>query len=339
MQYTKLPHSDIEVSKICLGGMSFGQKMEGWHQWVIGADESKAVIARAIEQGINFIDTANVYAKGTSETIIGQALKELGIPREKVVLASKVFFNKGGSSAQAIHREIDGSLRRLGTDYLDLYILHRFDYNTPIEETLSALHELVKSGKVRTIGASEMYAYQFHHMIHACAQNGWTPFSTMQCHYNLLYREDERELLPLCRDYGILPTPYSPLASGHLARATWDSPSVRSTSDQTMKGKYDPGKDLDLPIIARVQELAERYERPMSQIALAWHWARHDAAPIVGCSKPERVDQAVAALSIQLSEEDLAYLEEPYQPHNLVGPLARPNEKGLAGSSRHPEQK
>ncbi|MBZ8177572.1 aldo/keto reductase [Corynebacterium poyangense] len=339
MLYTRLPNTDIEVSKICLGGMSFGEKVSDWHQWIIGQKETTTVIERAFELGINFIDTANVYAHGTSEKLIGQAIKELGINREKIVLASKVFFNEGGSSANAIHREIEGSLKRLGVDYLDLYILHRFDYNTPIEETLAALHQLVKSGKVRAIGASEMYAYQFHHMIHALEQNGWTPFSTMQCHYNLLYREDERELLPLCDEYGILPTPYSPLASGHLTRPQWNSGSVRSKTDNTMKNKYDAGKNLDQPVIERVKILSDRYGIPMSQVALAWQWSHRAASPIVGCSKPERVDQAVAALNLNLSKEDITYLEEPYQAHNVVGPASRPGEKPNAGSHKNTETK
>lgn len=332
MLYVTLPHTSLKVSKICLGGMSFGEKSSDWHQWVVDQKETTAVIGRAVELGINFIDTANAYAHGTSEEFIGKAIKELGVDREKLVLASKVFFNEGGCSASAVRREIEGTLKRLRTDYLDLYIVHRFDYATPIEETLEALHRLVINGKVKAIGASEMYAYQFHQMIHACERNGWTPFSTMQCHYNLLYREDERELLPLCEQYAILPTPYSPLASGHLARARWDSDSIRSVTDETMKSKYDRGRSLDQPIVERVSLLAERYGVPMSHVALAWQWVRRDAVPIVGCSKPERVDQAVAALNLCLSEEDTAYLEECYQAHPLVGPAARPGENPHAGS-------
>lgn len=339
MKYTQLPQTDIKISNLCLGGMSFGKVTPDWHQWVIDQDTTTDIIGGALEQGINFIDTANVYAHGSSEEFIGQALKKLGVARDKVVLASKVFFNQGGSSAQAIYREIAGTLKRLGTDYLDLYILHRFDYNTPIEETLEALDQLVQDGKVRALGASEMYAYQFHHMIHAAKENGWTPFSTMQCHYNLLYREDERELLPLCDEYGILPTPYSPLASGHLARPQWDSDSARSTTDATMKNKYDHARALDEPIVKRVKEVAERLAVPMSQVALAWHWAHRDSVPIVGCSKVKRVDDAVAALDVQLSAEDVSYLEQPYEAHNIVGPAARPGEKANAGCDRSPDKK
>lgn len=336
MLYTSLPHTDITISKLCLGGTSFGEAGNGWHEWVIDQEATIQVIRRALECGINFVDTANVYAHGTSEEFIGNALKKLGVAREEVVLASKVFFNEGGSSASAIKREIEQTLTRLGTDYLDLYILHRFDYKTPIEETLEALYRLVVDGKVRAIGASEMYAYQFHKMIHTIELNDWTPFSTMQCHYNLLYREDERELLPLCDDRGILPTPYSPLASGHLTRPQWESDSVRSVTDNTMRSKYDASRGIDEPIVERVALLAQRYAVPMAHVALAWQWAHRDACPIVGCSKPSRVDDAIAPLELRLMVEDIAYLEEPYRAHSLVGPASRPGEEPNAGSHRSP---
>ena len=333
MKYAKLGHSGIEVSRICLGGMSFGAPSTDFHQWTVGPDETRAVIGRALELGINFIDTANCYAHGTSEEYIGAALRDLGVARERVVLASKVFFNEGGLSREAIEREIDGTLRRLGTDYLDLYIIHRFDYATPMEETMEALDGLVGAGKVRALGASAMYAYQLHNMQVAAVQNGWTPFTSMQCHYNLLYREDERETIPVCRQFGMALTPYSPLASGHLCRPTWDSASKRSTTDVTMRNKYDADRERDMPIVARVAELAEKHGVPMSRIALAWHWARGVEAPIVGCSKPARVDDAVAALDVSLTPEEVAYLEEPYTAHELVGPAARPGEKPLAGTT------
>ena len=207
MQYTTLGHSGIEVSRVCLGGMSFGAPSVDFHQWTIGPEETLAVIKRALDLGVSFIDTANCYAHGTSEEYIGAALRGLGVPRDKVVLASKVFFNDGGLSRGAIRREIDGTLERLGTDYLDLYIIHRFDYDTPIEETMEALDGLVRAGKVRAIGASAMYAYQLHNMQVTAEQNGWTKFTSMQCHYNLLYREDEREMIPVCRQYGMALTP------------------------------------------------------------------------------------------------------------------------------------
>ena len=333
MQYATLGHSGIRVSRICLGGMSFGEASPDFHQWTIDAEGTRAVIKRALELGINFIDTANCYAFGTSEEYIGRALRELGVPREDVVLASKVFFNEGHLSRAAIVREIDGTLGRLGTDYLDLYIIHRFDYSTPIEETMGALDELVRAGKVRAIGASAMYGYQLHNMQLAAEQNGWAQFTSMQNHYNLLYREDERELVPVCRQFDMALTPYSPLASGHLCRRGWDSDSRRSMTDATMRDKYDHDRVKDEPIIERVAELAERRGVPMSRIALAWQWARGVEAPIVGCSKPERVDDAVAALDVRLSEDEVAWLEEPYTAHELVGPNARPGEKPLAGTT------
>lgn len=334
MQYATLGHSGIEVSRVCLGGMSFGEITEGHgHQWLIDKDGTREVIKRALDQGINFIDTANCYAEGTSERYIGQALSDLGVARDQVVLASKVFFNEGCLSRAAIEREIDGTLERLGTDYLDLYIIHRFDYTTPIEETMEALDSLVREGKVRALGASEMYAYQLHNMQVVAEQHGWTKFTSMQCHYNLLYREDERELIPVCRQFDMALTPYSPLASGHLARPTWDSDSTRSRTDTVMVNKYDGARDNDMAIVARVAEVAERHGVPMAQVALAWHRARGVEAPIVGCSRPQRVDEAVAALDVELSAEELDYMEEPYLAHELVGPLARPGEKPLAGTT------
>ncbi|MDO4913090.1 MAG: aldo/keto reductase [Bifidobacteriaceae bacterium] len=333
MKYFKLANSDVTVSQLMLGGMSFGDSSNNMHQWTVDQDTTTEIIKKAFDLGLNTIDTANVYANGTSEEFIGNSLRKLNIPREQITLASKVFFNDGALSATAIHREIDGTLQRLQTDYLDLYIIHRFDYNTPIEETMQALHELVTAGKVRAIGASEMYAYQFHNMQVAAEQNGWTKFSTMQCHYNLLYRESEREMLPVARQYDVLPTPYSPLASGHLTRATWDSQSKRSTTDVIMHSKYDAMKAQDMPIVERVATVAQRLNRPMAEVALAWQWAHGASSPIVGCSSPERVEQAVSATTLQLSDEDIAFMEEPYTAHELVGPLARPGEKTLAGTT------
>ncbi len=333
MTYTTLGHSGIKISRLCLGGMSFGAPSADFHQWTIGPEETRAVIARALELSVNFIDTANCYAHGTSEEYIGAALRELGIPRDQVVLASKVFFNEGGLSREAINREIDGTLQRLGTDYLDLYIIHRFDYETPMEETMEALDGLVRAGKVRALGASAMYAYQLHNMQVVAEKNGWTPFTSMQCHYNLLYREDEREMIPVCRQYDMALTPYSPLASGHLCRPTWESDSARSRTDVVVRNKYDADRERDMPIVERVAELAEKHDVPMSRIALAWHWARGVEAPIVGCSSPARVDDAVAALDVVLTAEEVAYLEEPYVAHELVGPAARPGEKPLAGTT------
>lgn len=313
--------------------MSFGRVFPDFHQWVIDQPSTQAVMARALELGVNFIDTANTYARGTSEEYIGTSLKRLGVSRNKVVLASKVFFNEGRLGRDAILREIDSTLRRLQTDYLDLYIIHRFDCDHPIEETLEALDSLVRAGKVRALGASEMYACQLYDMQVCAAQHGWTQFSSMQLHYNLLYREDEREMIPVCREYGMALTPYSPLASGHLTRPQWDSDSVRSKMDGVVREKYDAAKANDLEVVARVAELAERRGVPMVDVALAWHWARGITAPIVGCSRPSRVDDAVRAMGLELSEDEVAFLEEPYRAHELVGPLARPGERALAGTT------
>lgn len=332
MQYFDLGESGVKTSQLMLGGMSFGRVSADFHQWTVDQETTTEIIARALELGLNTIDTANVYAHGTSEEFIGAALRELKVPRDQVVLASKVFFNEGALSAAAIRREIEGSLTRLGTDYLDLYIIHRFDYGTPMEETMQALDKLVQAGKVRALGASEMYAYQYHNMQQIAVDNRWTKFSTMQCHYNLLYRESEREMLPVVRQFGAIPTPYSPLASGHLTRSTWDSHSSRSTTDVTMRSKYDAAKAQDMPIITRVAHIADKLGVPMAQVALAWHWAHGQSAPIVGCSTPQRVEQAVAATDLTLSAEDITFMEEPYTAHELVGPLARPDEKVLAGT-------
>lgn len=332
MEYATLGWSGIKVSKVCLGGMSFGEASPDFHQWTLGPEDTENVIGHAFEQGINFIDTANCYSFGTSEEYIGRALKRLDIPRDRVVLASKVYFNDGKLSADAIRKEIDGTLRRLGTEYLDLYIIHRFDYDTPMEETMEALDGLVRAGKVRALGASEMYAYQFHNLQHVAEQNGWTKFTSMQCHYNLLYRENEREMIPVCRQFGMALTPYSPMASGHLCRPTWESTSKRATTDVMMRGKYDADRRRDMPIVERVAEVAKQHEIPMARVALAWHWARGVESPIVGCSKPERVDDAAAALEVRLTPDEIAYLEEPYVAHELVGPLARPGERPLAGT-------
>ena len=333
MEYAKLGHSGIEVSRICLGGMSFGEPSPKFHQWTLPEDETRAVIKRAIDQGINFIDTANIYGFGTSEEYIGRALKKLGIPRDKVVLASKVFFNEGRLSREAILREIDGTLKRLGTDYLDLYIIHRFDYGTPIEETMEALDCLVRAGKVRALGASEMYAYQLHNMQVVAERNGWTKFTSLQPHHNLLYRENEREMFPVCRQFDMAITPYSPLASGHLCRREWTWDSKRSETDAVVRSKYDLAREQDQPIIERVVEVAERHGVPMAHVALAWQWACGIESPLVGCSKPSRVDDAVAALDVKLDQDEIDYLEEPYTAHELVGPIGRPGEKPLAGTT------
>ena len=319
MEYTKLGNTDIDISKICDGCMIFG-KPGTMHDWTLDAAESEKVVKHALDLGINFFDTANGYSKGTSEQYLGQAIKK-NIARDQVVIASKVYFNSGRLSAAAIHREIDGTLKRLGTDYLDLYIIHRFDYETPIEETMEALNGLIKAGKVRAIGASAMYGYQFYNMQLAARDHGWAQFQSMENHYNLLYREDERELIPICKQMGVSLMPYSPLAGGHLTHPGWHTDSLRSKTDRVLAGKYDDYEQQDLLIIQRVEELAKRYGVKMAQIALAWHWAKGVASPIVGGTKTSHLDDAVKALDVKLTPADIAYLEEPYTPHKIVGAI------------------
>lgn len=319
MDYTKLGNTDIEISKICVGCMSFG-KAGTMHNWTLDEEQTENVVKHALDLGINFFDTANGYSVGTSEEYLGRALKK-NAPRDKVVIASKVYFNPGRLSSEAIHREIDGTLKRLGMDYLDLYIIHRFDYGTPIEETMEALNDLVKMGKVRALGASAMYGYQFYNMQLAARDNGWAPFQAMENHYNLLYREDERELIPICHQMGVSLMPYSPLAAGHLTRPTWNTDTLRSHTDRVAMGKYDRTEEQDMHIVSRVAELAERYAVKMQQIALAWHWAKGVASPIVGATKARYLDDAAGALSVKLTAEDIAYLEEPYVPHRIVGAI------------------
>ncbi|MBR1706524.1 MAG: aldo/keto reductase [Bacteroidales bacterium] len=322
MKYTTLGDTGIKVSRICVGCMSYGKASEDFHQWTLGPEDTQAMVAHAIDLGVNFFDTANIYSFGTSEEYLGKALKNIGIARDKVVIASKVFFNEGCLSRKAILREIDGTLQRLGTDYLDLYQIHRFDYGTPVGETMEALDSLVKAGKVRAIGASAMYGYQFHNMQICAGQNGWTRFSTMQNHYNLMYREDERELIPVCKQYGVSLIPYSPLAGGHLTHRGWESGTARSNTDKTIRNKYDHAKENDLQIIDRVGELADRRGVTMTEIALAWVLAKGAASPIVGATKVPHFDEAVRSVDLELSAEEMAFLEEPYRAHEIVGALS-----------------
>ena len=319
MEYTKLGKTEIQVSKVCVGCMSFG-KAGTMHDWTLDEAETENVVKDALSLGINFFDTANGYSAGTSEEYLGRALKK-NIARDEVVIASKVYFNPGRLSAGAIHREIDGTLKRLGTDYLDLYIIHRFDYETPIEETMEALNDLVKAGKVRALGASAMYGYQFYNMQLVAKEHGWARFEAMENHYNLLYREDERELIPICKQMGVSLMPYSPLAAGHLTRPQWNTDTLRSKTDRVAMGKYDRTEEQDLEIVRRVHELALKYNVKMQQIALAWHWAKGVSAPIIGATKAAHLDDAAKALDVKLTPEDISYLEEPYVPHRIVGAI------------------
>jgi aryl-alcohol dehydrogenase (NADP+) len=321
VKYLKLGSTGLDVSPICLGCMSFGASDRGNHTWSLDEEHSRPFIRRAVEAGINFFDTANVYSAGSSEEIVGRALNEFA-SRDEIVLATKVHGvmrqgpNGGGLSRKAIFHEIDNSLRRLGTDYVDLYQIHRWDRKTPIEETLEALHDVVKAGKARYIGASSMYAWQFSKALYTSEKHGWTRFATMQNHYNLLYREEEREMLPLCTDQGIGVIPWSPLARGRLTR-DWDEDTARSETDEFGKRLYG---DNDREIVDRVAEIAKEHGVSRAQIALAW-LLRNPAvtSPIVGTTKPHHLDDALAALEIELTDEQVARLEEPYTPHEVAG--------------------
>lgn len=320
MQYTTLGNSGIKVSKFCLGCMSFGDPASNMHAWTLDPDASEAIIKHALDLGINFFDTANCYSAGTSEEYLGRAIRR-GAARDKVVLASKVYFNEGKLSKTAIAREIEGTLKRLGTDYLDLYIIHRFDSSTPIEETMQALDSLVKAGKVRALGASAMYGYQFYNMQLCARDNGFTPFVSMQNHYNPLYREDERELIPICKQMNVALTPYSPLAAGRAARPNWEADTLRSKTDKVAHGKYDSTEEQDKKIAARIRETAEKYGVSMTAVTFAWHFAKGVASPIIGATKEKYLDDAVSAFDVNLTQEDIAYIDEPYIPHKIVGAL------------------
>ncbi len=320
MQYIKLGSSDLNVSRICVGGMSFGKPSSDFHEWTLEQEDTNKMIKCALDLGINFFDTANQYSNGTSEEYLGKAIKKY-VKREDAIIATKVYFNEGKLSKNAINREIDLSLKRLGTDYVDLYIIHRFDYSTPIEETMEALHNLVKCGKVRALGASAMYGYQFHNMQECADKNGFTKFVSMQNHYNLLYREDERELIPVCKQYGVSLTPYSPLAAGRLSRLEWFSDSKRSATDKVAISKYDNTKEQDYEITKQVHLLAQKYEVSMSQIAIAWQYAKGVASPIVGATKIQNLQDVVKAQDLTLTLEDIKLLEKFYIPHKVRGAL------------------
>jgi aryl-alcohol dehydrogenase-like predicted oxidoreductase len=324
MEYTKLGNSGLDVSRICLGCMGFGDAKNWVHPWVLDEENSRPIIKKAIELGINFFDTANVYSLGASEEILGKALKDYA-NRDEIVIATKVHGkmhdgpNGSGLSRKAIISEIDKSLKRLGTDYVDFYIIHRWDYNTPIEETMEALHDVVKAGKARYIGASAMYAWQFQKALHTAEKNGWTKFVSMQNHLNLIYREEEREMLPLCIEEKIGVTPYSPLASGRLTR-DWSETTHRFETDRIQKTKYDATANTDQLVVKRVAEIAEKHGVSRVQIALAWLLQKKPVtAPIIGATKITHLEEAVAALSVTLTPEEVAFLEDPYVPHSIVG--------------------
>ena len=324
MDYVKFGNTGLDVSPLCLGTMGFGDPNSGFHEWVLEEDDSREVIKKALDLGINFFDTANVYSYGASEEIVGRALNDFA-PRDEIVVATKLYSkmkqrpNSGGLSRKAIFYQVEQSLKRLQMDYIDLYIIHRWDYHTPIEETMKALHDLVVSGKVRYIGASAMYAWQFAKAQAVAEKNGWTKFVSMQNHLNLLYREEEREMMPLCADQKIAVTPYSPLAAGRLTR-DWGAETKRYVTDKTANQKYDKTMEQDREIVARVAQIADKHQSKRAQIALAWLLQKEQVvAPIIGATKESHLLDALPALDLKLTAEEIAYLEEPYLPHAVVG--------------------
>ena len=324
MDYRRLGTTGLEVSRICLGCMSYGDAKRGNHEWTLDEATSRPFIKQALDAGINFFDTANVYSEGTSEEIVGRALKDFA-KRDDVVIATKVHGrmrpgpNGAGLSRRAIMAEIDNSLRRLGTDYVDLYQIHRWDPETPIEETLEALHDVVKAGKARYIGASSMFAWQFAKALYLQKANGWARFVTMQDHLNLMYREEEREMLPLCSAEGVGLIPWSPLARGKLTR-DWDEGSQRNDTDGMIKRMYTATEAADRKVVEAVAQVAQRLGLPRAQVALAWLLQKDGVtAPIVGATKPQHLTDAVAAVEVKLSAEDVAALEAPYVPHEIAG--------------------
>lgn len=325
MEYIRLGSTGMKVSRICLGCMGFGDATRWIHKWVLNEENSRPIIKKALELGINFFDTANVYSIGTSEEILGRALKDFA-RRDEVVIATKVHGkmreepNGGGLSRKAILNEIDASLKRLETDYVDLYQIHRWDYETPIEETMEALNDIVRAGKARYIGASAMWAWQFQKALYVAEKHGWTRFISMQNHLNLIYREEEREMLPLCREEKIGVIPYSPLASGRLTRDWSSETTLRAETDQIAKGKYDSTSETDQRVVVRVAELAKKHEVPRAHIAIAWLLQKVPVtAPIIGATKISHLEESVNALSVKLTQEEMAYLEEPYVPHPIMG--------------------
>ena len=324
MDYVKFGNTGLDVSPLCLGTMGFGDPNSGFHEWVLEEDDSREVIKKALDLGINFFDTANVYSYGASEEIVGRALNDFA-PRDEIVVATKLYSkmkqrpNSGGLSRKAIFYQVEQSLKRLQMDYIDLYIIHRWDYHTPIEETMKALHDLVVSGKVRYIGASAIYAWQFAKAQAVAEKNGWTKFVSMQNHLNLLYREEEREMMPLCADQKIAVTPYSPLAAGRLTR-DWGAETKRYLTDKTANQKYDKTMEQDREIVARVAQIADKHHSKRAQIALAWLLQKEQVvAPIIGATKESHLLDALPALDLKLTAEEIAYLEEPYLPHAVVG--------------------
>ena len=322
MKYLKLGNTDLNVSRICLGCMTYGEPDRGNHAWTLPEESSRPLLKQALDAGINFFDTANSYSDGSSEEIVGRALRDFA-RRDEVVLATKVYFPmsnlESGLSRAKIMQSIDDSLQRLGTDYVDLLQIHRWDYETPLEETLEALHEVVKAGKARYIGASSMYAWQFAKALYTADLHGWTRFVSMQDQYNLIQREEEREMLPLCAAEGIAVLPWSPLARGRLTRP-WGETTARLVSDQVGKNLYDETEGIDAIIAERVASIAQERGVSRAQIALAWLLSKPVvSAPIIGASRHEHLEDAVAAVDLELTPEEIAELETAYVPHHVTG--------------------
>ena len=326
MEYVTLGTTDLKVSKICLGCMSFGQKTKMW-PWTLDQEKTDQMIKRALDLGINFFDTANCYADGTSETFIGNSFKKFVKNRKDIVVATKVRWNEGQLSKEAILREIDGSLKRLQMDYIDLYIIHRWDYDHPIEETMEALHECVKQKKVRYLGCSSIFPYQLEKANMIARKNGWTPFVSIQNHYNLLYREEEREMMQLLEEEKMVMTPYSVLAAGRLCRLP-EEQTERSKDDTNSNFKYDHCKEVDKVVIKRVKEVADKLKLSMTLVSLGWIFSKKlIASALLGFTKIEQLEEAVKGVKVKLTEEDIKYLEECYVPHKLVGPMSKPEKK------------
>ena len=324
MEYVQLGKSDLKVSKICLGCMSFGEKTKTW-PWTLDQEKTDEIIKKALDLGINFFDTANCYANGTSDVFIGNSFKKFVKDRKDIVVATKVRWNEGQLSKEAILREIDGSLKRLQMDYIDLYIIHRWDYEHPIEETMEALNELVKNKKVRYLGCSSIFPYQLLKANMIARKNGWAEFISIQNHYNLIYREEEREMMQLLEEEKMVMTPYSAMAAGRLCRLPTEEETLRYKDDPNAVFKYGQSKDIDLPVIKRVKEVADKMKISMALVALAWIYSKPlVVSPVLGFTKIPQLEEAFKVFSIKLDPEDIKYLEELYVPHPVKGPMKKP---------------
>ncbi|MBQ6478850.1 MAG: aldo/keto reductase [Erysipelotrichaceae bacterium] len=315
MEYIKLKNSDLTVSRLCLGCMSFGEPERGQYQWTLNYEDSERIILKAHEYGINFFDTSNNYSNGSSEEYLGRAIKHF--KRNEIVITTKCYFNEGKLSPEAIHREVANSLRRLDTDYIDILVLHRFDYDTPVEDTLKALNEEVRTGHIHYYGASAMYGYQFAEYCYKAKERGYQPFTTLQNHYSPIYREDERDLIPVAKQFNVARTSFAPFAAGRLARKDWAADSSRYQLDSKEGTRYDKTEEMDKAIAARVYDLSLKYNCSMTNICLAWQYAKNVDSPIIGITKEKYLDDAMNCFNVKLSPEDVAYLEELYLPHPI----------------------